>query len=266
LPRVTEERFDDVAFAFADFIDLKSPYTATHSRRSAAIAERIAALMGSGEAERRQVKRTALIHDLGLVAVPSFSLNRPESKLSQAEREMIRLHPYHGERILERVGAMSAFTPAVGAHHERFDGAGFFRGLKGKDIPLAARIVSVADRLDELTHEKPDHEALDVEHAIKVLVGDSGSWFDPDIVYAIAGSLGAMPATERPAIWPAGLTDREVEVLRLAARGLTRREVGRSLGISENTVRHHLEHIYNKTGCSTRVSATLFAMENGLLG
>jgi HD-GYP domain-containing protein (c-di-GMP phosphodiesterase class II) len=262
---VTEERFDDVALAFADFIDLKSPYTATHSRRSAVIAERIAALMGSGEAERRQVKRTALIHDLGLVAVPSFYLNLPESKLSQSEREMIRLHPYHGERILERVGAMSSFTPAVGAHHERFDGSGFFRGLKGKDIPLAARIVAVADRLDELTHERPEQAALDVEQALKALVADSGSWFDPDIVYAVAGSLSGMPAQEPPAQWPAGLTDREVEVLRLAARGLTRKDVGKRLGITENTVRHHLEHIYNKTGCSTRVSATLFAMEHGLL-
>jgi DNA-binding NarL/FixJ family response regulator len=74
-----------------------------------------------------------------------------------------------------------------------------------------------------------------------------------------------MPTQEPPAQWPAGLTDREVEVLRLAARGLTRKDVGKRLGITENTVRHHLEHIYNKTGCSTRVSATLFAMEHGLL-
>jgi HD-GYP domain-containing protein (c-di-GMP phosphodiesterase class II) len=263
---VSSARLDEVALAFADFTDLKSPYTSAHSRRAAAIGERVAALMAYGEAEQRLVKHTALVHDLGLVAVPSLYLNKPDASLSASEREAIRLHPYHGERILSRVGALVPLSVAVGAHHERFDGSGYFRGLRGKDVPLPARIVAVADRLDELTHERPGHHPIDLEGALHALIADSGKAFDPDVVYAVAGSLHkAAPTATPPQQWPSGLTDREVEVLRLAAKGLTRRDIGRRLGISENTVRHHLEHIYSKTGTSTRVSATLFAIENGLI-
>jgi HD-GYP domain-containing protein (c-di-GMP phosphodiesterase class II) len=265
LATVDEGRFDDVAMAFADFIDLKSPYTAAHSRRVAAIAKRTAALMGCSDEDQRLIHRTALLHDLGLVAVPSYYLDKPEDRLSESEREAIRLHPYHAERVLNRVGAMSAFTPAVGAHHERFDGNGYFRGLKGKDIPLAARIIAVADRLDDLTHDHPSRSGLPLDEALKVLSAESGTAFDPDVVFAVAGGLGAVAAPSTPAQWPAGLTDREVEVLRIASKGLTRRDIGKRLGITENTVRHHLEHIYNKTASSSRVAATLFAMEHDLL-
>ncbi len=262
---VSEGRLDDVALAFADFIDLKSPFTAAHSRRVAAIAERIGAVMSASEADRRLFKRTALMHDLGLVAVPSFFIDKAEGLLTPSEREAVRLHPYHGERVVSRVPALAQFAGPIGAHHERFDGSGYYRGLKGKDIPQAARIVAVADRLDELTHARPDRAAATLEDALKALVSESGTAFDPDIVYAVAGSLGAAQAPKAQNAWPGGLSDREVEVLRLAARGITRRDMARALSISESTVRHHLEHIYNKTGASTRVAATLFAIENDLL-
>ncbi len=265
LATVDEGRFDEVAMAFADFIDLKSPYLAAHSRRVAAIAKRTAALMGCSEQDQRLIYRTALLHDLGLVAVPSYYLDKPEDRLSESEREAMRLHPYHAERVLNRVGAMAVFTPAVGAHHERFDGSGYFRGLKGKDIPLAARIIAVADRLDDLTHDHPARSGLSLDEAMKAVSAESGTAFDPDVVFAVAGGLGAVAAPSTPAQWPAGLTDREVEVLRIASQGLTRRDIGKRLGITENTVRHHLEHIYNKAGTSGRVGATLFAMEHDLL-
>jgi DNA-binding NarL/FixJ family response regulator len=96
------------------------------------------------------------------------------------------------------------------------------------------------------------------------VTAESGSAFDPDVVFAVVGSLALKPQAGRVAL-PAGLSEREVEVLRLAATGRTRKDIGAALGISENTVRHHLEHIYNKTGCTTRVGATLFAMEHNLL-
>ncbi|HEY7269432.1 MAG TPA: HD domain-containing phosphohydrolase, partial [Dehalococcoidia bacterium] len=261
-----EDRFDDVTLAFADFIDLKSPFSAAHSRRVAEVSAKIAGLVGCPPDDSRAIRGAGLMHDLGIVAVPAFILNRPQARLNSSEAEAVRLHPYYGERILDRCPAFSAIKPVVGAHHERVDGKGFYRGLKGRDIPIGARIVAVADRLDELVHDHPGQPALDIRSALEVLGQEGGAALDRDIVNAVRGSFGeALPERREPREWPAGLSNREVEVLRLASAGLTRKQVAVRLGITENTVRHHLEHIYNKTGTSTRVAATLFAIENNLI-
>ncbi len=266
LANVTEDRLDDVALAFADFIDLKSPFTAAHSRRVGEISAQMAVLMGCPESEVTTIRRAALMHDLGIVAVPAFILNRPEGRLSASDREIVRLHPYHGERILERTPAMAAIRQVVGSHHERVDGQGYFRGLRERDIPLGARIVAVADRLDELTHDRPASPAIPVSDALEVLGRESGTALDAGIVGTLSRSLGHAMVAARPArTWPAGLSDREVEVLRLTASGLTRHGVAQKLSIADHTVKHHLDHIYTKAGVSSKVAATLFAMENDLL-
>ncbi|MGE0540181.1 MAG: HD domain-containing phosphohydrolase [Dehalococcoidia bacterium] len=263
LPPVTDATIDDVALAFADFIDLKSRYIAAHSRRVGAVAEQLARAMGCTEASVVQIRRAGLMHDLGLVAVPSYILDRPWSTLSVAERDSYRLHPYHGERVLKRVPALAPLAEMVGTHQERMDGSGAYRGLSGSGIGLGARIIAVADRLDQLTHDRPESPACSIVDALRQLEQEP---LDPAVLAALRRCLGERTVEAAPrSRQPAGLTDREVEILRLAARGHTRREVGRRLAISENTVRHHLEHIYNKTGTSNRVSATLFAMEHGLL-
>jgi HD-GYP domain-containing protein (c-di-GMP phosphodiesterase class II) len=110
-----ETRLDEAAEAFADFADLKSFYLAGHSRRVAALAERMASVLGSSPADLVTVRRAALLHDVGLVAVPSFVLHKPEDRLTDAEREALRLHPYHAERILARVPAFASAVPLVGA-------------------------------------------------------------------------------------------------------------------------------------------------------
>jgi HD-GYP domain-containing protein (c-di-GMP phosphodiesterase class II) len=264
LPPVTEAMIDNVALAFADFIDLKSRYIAAHSRRVGAVAEQLARAMGCAEAEVARIRRAGLLHDVGLVAVPSFILDRPWSALSTAEQDAYRLYPYHGERVLARAPALAPLAEMVGTHQERMDGSGFYRGLSGASISLGARIIAVADRLDQLTHDRPGSPARSVPAALRQLEQEP---LDPAVIAALRRCLGERTtgATTPRGGQPAGLTEREVEVLRLAARGHTRREIGRRLSISENTVRHHLEHIYNKTGASNRVSATLFAMEHGLL-
>ncbi|HKS92015.1 MAG TPA: HD domain-containing phosphohydrolase [Tepidiformaceae bacterium] len=258
---------DDLTNAFADFIDLKSTHTAAHSRRVSDLATSLAATLRCGQSDQDWIRRAALVHDLGLVAVPSFTLGRPESDLSTAEREQLRLHPYHGERVLARVPQLAPAAELVAAHHERLDGNGYYRGLKGTAIPLGARIIAVADAFDELTHDRPGVPAVSAPAALTRLEMQSRVAFDPDVVQALRACVdgtGSRPAVKRQA-WPAGLTEREVEVLRLAARGLTRKQIGQELVITEVTVRHHLEHIYNKTNTSSRVAATMFAMENGLL-
>jgi HD-GYP domain-containing protein (c-di-GMP phosphodiesterase class II) len=112
------------------------------------------ALLGCAPEAVIQIRRAALMHDLGLVAVPSFALEKPHDRLTEAESEQYRLHPYHGERILQRVPALAQFAEMVGNHQERIDGSGYYRGLRGSNISLGAR-TAVADRLDELTHDGP---------------------------------------------------------------------------------------------------------------
>jgi DNA-binding CsgD family transcriptional regulator len=162
------------------------------------------------------------------------------------------------------VPALATLAEMVGNHHERLDGSGYFRGLRGQHVSLGARIIGVADRLDGLTHDAPGHRAMELGDALAHLASDPG--FDPGIVQAVRKAVeGGESRAREPRHPGGGLTRREVEVLRLAARGMTRGQVGAELRITENTVRHHLEHIYAKTGTSTRVTATLFAIENGIL-
>jgi HD-GYP domain-containing protein (c-di-GMP phosphodiesterase class II) len=264
------ERIMDVAMALADLVDLKSFYAAGHSRRVGDLAARLAdRMLGARAAETVQL--AGLTHDLGLMAVPSFVLHKPQEELSAAEWEQLRLHPYHAERILARIPAFRDVVPVVGAHHERVDGEGYYRGLSGAQIPPGARIIAVADRFDELTHGLPGHPPLEPRTALERLYVDAGKAYAEDCIRALEDELLPRVASvagkraSRQREWPAGLTGREVEILRLLAGGLSRRDMARKLFLSEHTVRHHLEHIYNKIGVSTRVAATLFAVENDLL-
>ena len=134
-----EEKLIDVALAMADYADLKSPFQAGRSRRVADLAERIARRMGLPEPEATHIYRAALVHDIGIVAVPSFILNKPQDTLTEAEREQVRLHPYHSGRILSKVPALEPIIPLVEAHHEEMDGRGYYRGLQGSQIPLGHR-------------------------------------------------------------------------------------------------------------------------------
>jgi HD-GYP domain-containing protein (c-di-GMP phosphodiesterase class II) len=272
---ITSVQLDEAMTAFADFADLKSFYSAGHSRRVAALSERMATALRLAPEEIGAIRQAGFLHDLGMVAVPSFVLHKPEDRLSDAERESVRLHPYHAERILSYVPAFAPIVPLVAAHHERPDGAGYLRGLSGSQIPPGASVIAVADRFDELTHPRPGHEALDVRAALDDIESGAGTAFSTAAVRALAETAPTRPdivaapraisLPERRTTWPAGLTDREVEVLHLLATGASRRAIAAHLSVSEHTVRHHLEHIYTKLDVRTRVEATLFAVEHALI-
>ncbi|MDQ6670131.1 MAG: HD domain-containing protein, partial [Chloroflexota bacterium] len=264
------ERIDEVARAFADFADLKSIYSAGHSRRVAALAERTAARLQLPHEHVGTIRRAALMHDLGLVAVPSFILHKPSSKLGPAESDTLRLHPHHSERILARVPVFLTLCPIVVAHHERPDGEGYPRGLRGEQVPIGARVIAAADVFDELAHARPDGDALQPGQALHSLARESGTRFDRAVLDALAQVLDLQQPPMAPEStlkhnWPAGLSDREVEVLRSLASGASRRVIAARLTVSEHTVRHHLEHIYAKIDVRTRVEATLFALEHDLV-
>lgn len=266
---VHQDKLLDVALYAADFADLKSRYTTGHARRVAVLAAEIARHMALSEDDVASVHLAGLLHDLGLVAIPSFVLEKPREALAPAEQEALRLHPYHAERILARVPVLGEVANIVGAHHERFDGQGFYRGLAGAHIPLGARILAVADTFDELTHEGPGRRALDDGAAMTQIQAEAGRAFEPAAVDALLASMSAAASLprRRPThrSWPAGLTDREVEVLRLAAKGLTSKQIANDLFVSRSTIRTHLEHIYAKIDVSTRAAATLFAVEHDLI-
>jgi HD-GYP domain-containing protein (c-di-GMP phosphodiesterase class II)/DNA-binding CsgD family transcriptional regulator len=266
---VHREKLVDIALFAADFADLKSGYTRGHSRRVSQLAAGIAQRLALSEAAIGEVRLAALFHDLGLVAVPSFVLDKPPSALTQTEVEALRLHPYHAERIVARVPGLAGVATMVGAHHERIDGGGYYRGLAGAHIPLGARIIAVADAFDDLTHEQPGRPALAAGSAIDQMRAEVGRGLDADAFAALlkGDEIACRVETKnmlRPS-WPAGLTTREVEVLRLAATGLTRKQMADALYVSESTIRSHLEHIYAKIGVSTRAAATLFAVEHDLV-
>ncbi|MBI2965194.1 MAG: HD domain-containing protein [Chloroflexi bacterium] len=264
-----EEKLIDVAMALADYADMKSPYLLGRSRRVAELSEGICRRMSLAERQVSTITLAALTHDIGIVAVPSFVLNKPDDQRTSVEREEVRLHAYHSQRILSKVPALEPASQLVAAHHERIDGSGYHRGLSGFQIPLGARIIAVADRFDELCHDTPEGPAVDADAAVNAIRQEAGTRFAPEAVDALVASLGGLEQAPRQKARrqerPAGLTEREVEVLRLAAGGMNRKQMAKVLFLSEGTVRSHLEHIYGKIGVSNRSAATLYAMEHDLL-
>jgi HD-GYP domain-containing protein (c-di-GMP phosphodiesterase class II) len=183
-----EAYLDEIAAAFAKVIDAKSPYTSGHSDRVALLADAIAEELGFDAARRRRLKRAALLHDIGKLGVSNTILDKP-GKLDEAEWLAIRSHPAMSEAILSRVAAFGELARVGGAHHERLDGKGYPRGLRGDAICLATRIVSVADVFDALTADRPYRQAMPVAKALAIMAGDLGTAFDPDCFAALQRAL-----------------------------------------------------------------------------
>jgi HD-GYP domain-containing protein (c-di-GMP phosphodiesterase class II) len=263
---IPEWRVDDLAEALADVVDLKSPYFLGHSRGVARLAEGAAAQLGLGDEASAGVRRAGLFHDLGRVGVSNRVWDKP-GPLTASEWEQVRLHAYSTERILTRSPALAPLAPLAGMHHERMDGSGYHRGAPAAAIPIEARVLAAADVFQALTEVRPHRPALTPDRAAKEVEGMvSAGALDPEAARAVCGSAGiALPRGRASAPWPAGLTDREVEVLRLLARGLSKKEIAKALVIAPGTVHTHTVHIYEKLGASTRAGVALFAMEHGLV-
>ena len=255
-PWVPESRLESVLEIFADFVDMKSPCMAGHSRG-------VAALAGQASADGISLRRGALVHDLGRVSVPSGIWDKP-GPLTDGERERVRLHPYFTERILERSLALKPLAGCAGMHHERLDGSGYHRGSHRAEISRDARILAAADAYQAMTQHRAFRPALSPSHAAEQLEAEARAGrLDADAAHAVLTAAGHQRRISTG--WPAGLSDREVEVLRLLCRGGTKKGVASLLKISPSTVDHHVRHIYDKVGVTTRAGATLFAVENDLL-
>ena len=258
---VEPDALDAVLTAFADFADLKSPWSRGHSRRVASLAEEAGRLAGLDHSECEKLRHAGLVHDVGRVAVENGIWDKA-GPLTTLEWERVRLHPYYTERILDRCGALTPLVEAAASHHERVDGSGYHRSLSGEALSRGARILAAADVFAALTAERPHRPAHGEEEACRVLEAEAG--LDRDAVGCVLAIAGRRLAPS-PAGWPAELSDREVEVLRLIARGRSNREVAERLFISPKTVGRHVENLYRKIGVSSRAAAAVFAMENRLL-
>lgn len=257
---VSERQLDEVARGFADLVDLKSPYLHGHSSGVAALAGTAAGLMGMAERETTALRRAGLFHDLGRAGVPTGLWDKP-GPLSRSDWEQVRLHPYHTERILCRSPLLAAIGRLAGSHHERLDGSGYCRGAPAQLLGMDARILAAADVYQALVSERPHRPAHTPASAAGTLKAAPG--LDGQAVAAVLEAAGHRAA--RRASFPAGLTGREVEVLRLLVRGRSERQIAEELVIAASTVHTHVVHIYDKTGVSTRAGAAVFAMEHGLI-
>jgi HD-GYP domain-containing protein (c-di-GMP phosphodiesterase class II) len=259
------ERLDEAFAAVADFADLKSPFTVGHSRGVAALAGAAAEQCRLDAGEQASIAWSAYLHDLGRTGVPNTIWDKP-GPLTAGEWERVRLHTYYTERILSRSGDLSALGAIAALHHERLDGSGYHRGSNGTALPPAARILAAADAYHAMTEERPHRPALAHDIAGEELRRSAqAGHFDSEVSNAVLAAAGHR-VTRRRRAQLAGLSEREVEVLRLIARGHSNRETAEHLSISKATVGHHVEHIYNKLGCSTRAAATMFALQYGLVG
>ena len=264
LKQIPDDGIDSVARAFGDMVDLKLPFTRGHSSGVSELAEAAARRLRFNEPDVVSIRRAGLLHDLGRMSV-SNRIWEKRGPLTASEWEQVRLHAYQSERILVRSPLLAPLAPLTGMHHERQDGSGYHRQATGNALPLAARVLAAADAYQAMTQERPYRPALAPATAAGLLATEvSKGRLDGDCVRAVLEVAGHRTRPARSA-WPAGLSDREVEVLQLIATGGSYRDVAQRLVISPKTARHHIEHVYNKIGVSTRAAAAMFAMEHDLV-
>jgi HD-GYP domain-containing protein (c-di-GMP phosphodiesterase class II) len=253
-----------VAEAIGDLADLKTTFTLGHSGGVAALATAAAVRHELDVAAVERVRLAGLLHDIGRVGISNAIWEQPR-RLTSAEWEQVRLHPYHSERMLARSDALRPVAAIAGMHHERQDGSGYHRGSPGREVPMEARILAASDAFQAMTQVRPHRAALSLDEAAAALRAEAAAGrLDPDAVASVVAAAGVEGIRGRPSR-PSGLSDREVEVLRLVAAGLTNRQIADRLIVSPRTAEHHVQHIYAKIGASSRAAAALFAMEHGLL-
>ena len=261
---LTEAQLDTACQAIADFADIKSPYTLGHSTGVAALAAEAARRCGLPADDVVAIRRAGLLHDIGRVGVSAGIWGKP-GPLSSREWEQVRLHPYHTERILARPPALARLGALAALHHERLDGSGYHRAAPASILTPSARILAAADAYRAMTELRPHRPARSAEDAAAELRREAHTGrLDSDAVAGVLAAAGHSARPNRRAL-VAGLSAREIEVLRLLAHGHSIKQIAATLTISSKTADNHIQHIYAKIGVSTRAGATLFAMENDLL-
>jgi HD-GYP domain-containing protein (c-di-GMP phosphodiesterase class II) len=257
------DRLVDALTAIADFVDLKSPYFLGHARAVADLTSEAARRLGLSGAQCELVRYAGLVHGFGRLGVSNAIWDK-RGALGAGEWERVRLQPYFTGRMLRQSEALAPVARIVVQHRERLDGSGYPNGLSGAAISVEARILAAADAYQAMCEPRPHRAAKNPDEAAEALRADAKAGrYDGETVEAVLGAAGHRIVRRREG--PAGLTVREVEVLRLLARGMSNKEIAAALFISAKTVANHVEHIYEKIHAANRAAAGLFAMQHGLL-
>ncbi|MEO8562085.1 MAG: HD domain-containing phosphohydrolase, partial [bacterium] len=262
------DALDEALLMAADFIDLKSPYMGGHSRRCAQLGAEAASVLGLPGDAITTIRRAALVHDFGTTAVPNSIWDKPGT-LTKAEFDRVELHPMLTEQMLRRSPALASLNAVACAHHEKNDGSGYHKRVRADVADPAAAVLAAAEIYVGMTTERADRPSHSADDTIAELerLATSGL-LDARAIRAVLVAAGhgepAAPARRRTA-HPGGLSRREVDVLQLAARGLTTRQIAERLYISAKTADHHIQHVYVKIGVSTRAAAALWAIQNSVV-
>jgi HD-GYP domain-containing protein (c-di-GMP phosphodiesterase class II) len=191
---VDDDYLDDIAAAFAQVVDSKSPYTSGHSERVTVFSDLIAEQMGLLPERRRWLKRTALLHDIGKLGVSNSILDKP-GKLDPDEWAAMQMHAAYTETILSRIAAFGDLAAVAGAHHERLDGKGYPHGLKGEQIALETRIITTADIFDALSADRPYRAAMPVTKALAIMAEMVGTAIDAGCFAALRRAIARLDVT-----------------------------------------------------------------------
>jgi HD-GYP domain-containing protein (c-di-GMP phosphodiesterase class II) len=198
--RLDDDYLDDIAAAFGQVVDSKSPFTSGHSARVAVYVDGIALALGMDAPRRRWLRRGALLHDVGKLGVSNAVLDKP-GKLDDDEWVAVRHHAAHTEAILSRIGAFGELARVAGAHHERLDGGGYPRGLKGDQISLETRIITTADIFDAISADRPYRGAIPVPKTLEIMAETVGSALDP-LCFEALKEVVAKTGAGRCSPWP----------------------------------------------------------------
>lgn len=185
IPKKIRQALKSVVQAIAMAVELRDPYTAGHQARVADISRIIAKEMGiqNGDGLLEGIRIAASIHDIGKLAIPSDILSKP-TKLTETEKSLIEIHPLKGYEILKEIDFPWPVAEIVYQHHERMNGSGYPRGIKGKDIHIGAKIIAVADVLEAMSSHRPYRPAIGIEKAIEEIRKGKGKLYDKDVVKA----------------------------------------------------------------------------------
>ena len=262
------EALDEALTVAADFIDLKSPYMGGHSRRCAQLATDAARVLGLPEEAITALRRAALVHDFGTTAVPNSIWDKPGA-LTRTEFDRVELHPMLTEQMLRRSPALAVLNSTASTHHERCDGSGYHKRVRADTGDPAACVLAATEIYVGLTTERADRPPFsDTDAAAELRRLEAEGLLEARASRAVLVAAGhGEPATrtrKRPQN-PGGLSRREVDVLTLAARGLTTGAIADRLVISPKTAGHHIQHIYAKIGVSTRAAAALWAIQHDVV-
>ncbi len=204
--RENQSNYLETITTLAQTVDAKDKYTHFHSRNVTAYTLALADRLGLSGEERNDLWNAALLHDIGKIGIPEDILNKP-GKLTSEEYDIIKTHPAKGCSILQPMKAFKNLLPAIRHHHERYDGKGYPDGLSGRSIPMAARILTVADAFDAMTSNRVYRKSPGEEFALEQLNGQSGTQFDPNLSRAFIEIIKARPHQDILRAYGSGLEE-----------------------------------------------------------